>query len=169
MHELSPTIAGRGLYATVTRAGLEVQRRLDGTIASCCLSTGISKDDAPFVAVWRGTLRAPRSGTYRMALDTQGPATLSIDGRTVLTSRRSGDDTTAGAVDLRAGPHPVVLRYRVAGSPGALEWRWTPPGERESIVPPSALAPPIGAGVGRPVPSTILALQPLDSPLVVRR
>jgi hypothetical protein len=169
MHELSPTIAHRGLYATVTRAGLEVQRRLDGTIASCCLSAEISNDPRPFVAVWRGTLRAPRSGTYRMALETQGRATLSIDGRTVLTSRRSEDDTTAGAVDLRAGPHPVVLRYTVAGSPGALEWRWTPPGERESIVPPSALEPPIGAGVGRPVASTILALQPLDSPLAVRR
>ena len=103
MHELSPAIAGRGLFATVASAGLEVQRRLDGTIASCCLSTGITKDDTPFVAVWRGTLRAPRSGTYRMALDTQGPATLSIDGRTVLTSRRSGDDTTAGrSISVRA-------------------------------------------------------------------
>jgi hypothetical protein len=169
MHELAPAIAQRGLYATVTKAGLEIQRRLDGTIASCCLGTGISKDEAHFVAVWRGTLRTPRSGAYRMALETQGRATLWIDGRMVLTSSQTGDDTTARAVALRAGRHTIVLRYRVAGSPGGLEWRWTPPGQRESIVPPSALAPPIGAGVGGPVATPILALQPADSPLVVER
>lgn len=168
-HELVPTARSRGLAGTVSGAGIPLQRRLDGSIATCCLSAEVGGAGEPFVAEWRGTLTAPTSGSYRMALDSEGDATLWIDGRTVLSARHADDQTTAAQVPLRVGRHSVRLRYRVANSAGVLEWRWTPPGRPESIVPPSALEPEPHTGVGRPIPAAILGRQPSDAIVVVDR
>ena len=166
-HELLPTDVSNGLAGTVSGAGIPFQRRLDRSIATCCLSAEVGAG-APFVAEWRGTLTAPRSGSYRMSLDSQGETTLWIDGRTVLSARDAEDQRTAARLPLRAGKHSVRLRYRV-NSAGLLEWRWTPPGRPESIVPPSALEPEPQSGVGRPIPVATLGRQPSDAIEVVDR
>ena len=168
-HELVPTDRSNGLAGTVSGAGIPLQRRLDGAIATCCLSAETGGTGEPFVAEWRGTLTAPKSGSYRMALDSEGDATLWIDGRTVLSARHAEDRTTAARVPLRLGKHSVRLRYRVANSAGLLEWRWTPPGQPESIVPPSALEPEPYSGAGRPIPAATLGRQPADTIVVADR
>jgi hypothetical protein len=94
-----------------------------------------------------------------MALFTQGDARLSVDGKLVIRSESAADGLTHARVQLAAGRHDVRLVYRVDSTRGAIEWTWTPPGRAESIVPPSALRPPPGAGVGRPLRlSTLHAL-----------
>ena len=92
-----------------------------------------------------------------MALFSQGDATLALGGKVVLRSSTAADAVTRSRVALAAGTHDVRLVYRVRDTRGGIEWSWTPPGEEESIVPPAALRPPRGAGVGRPLPRAMLA------------
>lgn len=125
----------RGLVARVAGRGIAAQERIDGALAMCCLTGDVNAPQGAYVVDWRGSLKAPKTGDYAMRLVTEGSATLRIDGRTVL-SARPGENNVDGRVPLRAGRHAVSLRYRVAGGAGPLEWLWTPPGGRESIVPP---------------------------------
>jgi hypothetical protein len=57
---------------------------------------------------------------------------------------------------LARGPHAVDIIYRVEHRPAAIDWIWTPPGGVESVVPPSALRPPEGAGPRPPLPPETL-------------
>ncbi len=143
--DLSPTAAGpQGLFGTVRIAGRPEQRRVDGALASCCLSSEIQSMEQPFTATWTGTLKAPASGKYSMSLFAQGAATLTIDGDTVIHTEASSEFPTSGEAVMTAGPHAVEVALRVTGGPGGLEWTWTPPGGVQSIVPPSVLSPPSG-------------------------
>ncbi len=73
---------------------------------------------------------------------------------------------------LAAGAHPVRVTFAGQDGPGGLEWVWTPPGGVPSIVPPDALAPPPGAGIGPALAPDALGpadLQPTDAGLSVIR
>jgi len=118
-----------------------------------------------------GTLHAPVNGTYGMAVFSQGRASLTVDGKVVVRTSVATDTTTRIRIRLAAGRHAVAFSYRVAGTPGGLEWSWTPPGASETIVPPSALEPPPGAGIGsalRPPELAPLNQRPLPL-LIVKR
>jgi hypothetical protein len=158
----------RGLVARVAGTGMHAQQRIDAALAMCCLTSDVRPQRGQYVVHWSGTLKAPRTGDYEMTLFTEGAATLRIDGRVVLRAR-PGETNERFRVSLRAGRHAVSLRYRVAGAGGALEWRWKPPSKPESIVPPSALEPPQGAGVSLPLAPEVLGWQPADVRLVVKR
>jgi hypothetical protein len=140
--------AARGLLGVVTAPGLGAERRL-GTLADCCLAEEVGTIGAPIRARWRGSLNAPRTGRYGMSLLAEGDVRLLIDGRTVLHQfalpRPAPARTT---ISLRRGRHSVLVLYRTDGSAGGIEWTWTPPGARESVVPADALLPPAGAGPG---------------------
>ena len=158
----------RGLFAVVQGAGLPNEYRRDGTIATCCLSGDIHSTGGPYETTWTGWLTAPRTGAYRMSIFSQGLVSLQIDGRTVMRSVESVDTLTKARIRLVAGRHAIKMRYTVNGSPGGLEWTWTPPGGTEQIVPPFVLQPPAHAGVGSPVSATALigpGTQPADAPL----
>jgi hypothetical protein len=160
--------APRGLFGVVRVEGLPVQYRLDNTISTRSVAALVAPDGLPFTATWTGTLRAPTSGVYTMTLFAQGAADLILDGHTVIHTKSTEDDVLAqGSANLRAGRHTVRLVYRVVGGSGGLEWTWTPPRGTTSIVPPSVLQPPPGAGVGPPVPPAILQQNtpPVDAPL----
>ena len=147
--------SARGLFGHVRRdAGPELER-LDETVATCCLQDDVDVSRR-YVVTWTGTLAAPRAGSYGMALFTQGAARLSIDGKPVIRSAFTAETVTRARVSLTAGRHDVRLVYRVDGTRGGIEWTWTPPGRTESIVPPTALSPPPGAGVGPPLPASTL-------------
>jgi hypothetical protein len=159
-----PSLARRsaqGLFGRIRRdAGPDLER-LDETVATCCLQDDVGASRR-YVVTWSGTLAAPRAGSYGMALLTQGEARLTVDGELVLRSDSAADTVTRARVPLAVGRHDVRLVYRVDGTRGGIEWTWTPPGRTESIVPPSALRPPPGAGVGLPLPVSTLRVLALE-------
>ena len=138
-----------GLFGVVTFRGGRRQERLDGTLATGNLSDEVQFGGEPYDAVWRGSLVAPAPGEYAMDLLASGSAELKIDGQAVL---RTGarEKTVRASVALGAGEHAVKLSFEASGEPARLEWTWIPPGGQISIVPPSALRPPRGAGVSAP-------------------
>jgi hypothetical protein len=83
-----------------------------------------------------------------MTLLTQGPAVLKIDDRPRITTDQPLDSPLGAEFELAEGKHGVELNYSFGPIPGCIEWVWTPPGGPTSIVPPSVLSPPEGAGIG---------------------
>jgi hypothetical protein len=137
-------------------AELPQERRLDGTLAFCCPIDQTDIGGKPFTATWIGTLTAPATGVYSMTLFTQGALDLKIDGQSVMHSDGSSDTTLEGSPTLTAGAHSVEVSLDAKNSAGGLEWIWTPPGGERSIVPPSALSPPLHAGISAAVPQAEL-------------
>jgi hypothetical protein len=132
------------------------QRRLDGTLAFCCLTDQLDARGQPYTTNWSGTVTAPSTGVYTMTMLAQGALDLRIDGNSVLHSDQSSDEPLEAPVELTAGPHSVTVDFAVNGGPGGLQWAWTPPGGEKSIVPPSALAPPDGAAIGDALPQEVI-------------
>ena len=139
-----------GLFGVVTFRGGRRQERLDGTLATWNLCEEFQFGGEPFDAVWTGSLVAPAPGSYVMGLLASGTAELRLDGRTVLKSEGAHDKPVDASVVLSAGEHAVELSFKESVEPARLEWTWTPPGGKASIVPPFALRPPRGAGVSPP-------------------
>ena len=158
-----------GLLGVVELPGQPEQRRLDGALATCCVSRQVAWSDRPFTVRWTGTLKAPVGGLYAMSLFAQGAVDLKIDRETVIHTEASSDEASKAAVTLAAGSHSVELVFRVSGGPGGIEWLWTPPNGELSVVPPSALSPPPGATLGQDVPMSALGggeMQPVQSPFL---
>jgi 4-amino-4-deoxy-L-arabinose transferase-like glycosyltransferase len=167
---MSTQSAPVGLLGTATIEGRPSQQWIDRTLATCCVSGQIRADGHVYTATWTGTLTAPSTGVYSMTLFTVGKADLKLDGNTVILVDSTGETYSGGSVSLQQGPHSVELDYKVTEGQGGVEWSWTPPGGEKSLVPPSVLLPPKGAGVGPPVPFDQLGRQenqPVDSPLSI--
>ena len=161
-----------GLYGVVEVATHPLQQRLDSTLAGCCFGEQIRADGHPYTMTYTSTLTAPISGDYPMQLFAQGAVDLTIDGQRIIHSDGPHDEALHGQVMLTQGPHAVHLVLHGQDGPGGLEWMWTPPGGEPSIVPPSALTPPTGAGVQPALPPAILGardLQTIDQPLEIIR
>jgi hypothetical protein len=160
----------RGLYGVVQTEGRAEQRRIDPTLATCCLSAQTRADGKPYTATWTGSLHAPATGVYSMTLFSQGAISLKLDGNTVFEAGEPSDQPRGFTADLSEGPHSVEIVYTVKEGPGGIEWVWTPPGGTTSIVPPPALSPPEGAGVGPPLAPEALGpweRQPVDMPVEI--
>jgi dolichyl-phosphate-mannose-protein mannosyltransferase/PA14 domain-containing protein len=140
-----------GLLGRVDVEGETWDRRVDGTLATCCLYDDVGMPGRSVTARWRGTLVAPRTGTYPLSVFSQGQLEFRIDGQPVLRSTTDADAVTHARPRLLRGPHELDITYRLSRSPGGIEWMWTPPGGPSSIVPPSALRPPRAAGPRPPV------------------
>jgi len=159
-----------GLFCRLFRDGRPEIDRRDRTIASGGLGDDVSFAP-PFRALWTGKLLVPETGTYRMTFDAQGEVEMKIDGSVVYRSEGEGEEGASGDVALTQGAHDLAIRYGAVHAPGYIEWRWRPPSGIESIVPPSALVPPPGAGVGPPQPLETLGpaeFQPREHPVVIR-
>ncbi|HZR00569.1 MAG TPA: glycosyltransferase family 39 protein [Chloroflexota bacterium] len=143
--------APHGLYAVAQVQGRPEVHRLDNTLATCCYAHYLRPDDRPYTVTWRGTLTAPKSGTYKMGFFEEGTLELRVDGQSVLRASSSPDEAKTADVPLTAGPHQVEIAVQAQRTNGAIEWIWTPPDGETSIVPPSVLTPPTGVLVGPPV------------------
>jgi hypothetical protein len=159
-----------GLLARLVHEGRPEIRRLDRTIATGGIADEIPWG-LPFDAVWTGQLLVPEAGRYGVRFDAQGEVDLRLDGRVVYHREARDDASPAGELELSKGAHELEVRYHATNAPGFIEWRWRPPSGVESIVPPSVLSPPPGAGVGPPLPLSVIgpgSLQPIEQEVFLR-
>jgi hypothetical protein len=162
----------RGLLGVVEMPQRPTQRRIDGTIATCCLARQVEGGGRPFAVRWSGMLSVPADDEYEFALAAEGIAELILDGRVVVGTTQPSDRPVIARVTLRAGPTPLELIYRDGGRSGLLEVQWRPPGGPWSIIPPTLLSPPTDGLVGGAVAWEVLGrreLQPGPLPLYTPR
>ncbi len=96
--------------------------------------------EAPFVAEWKGVLRAPEYGSYQLILRSPAAAELYLDDALLL----RGEGEQSAQVVLARGNHK--LRISTRSAEGHFELAWQPPGGEEQVVPSFALyAPPVTA------------------------
>ena len=147
----------QGLLGICSAATNPDRKRLDATIATMSLGSEVGLD-GEWMATWRGTLLAPADGDYQFGFRTHGGTVeMRLDGHPLWTTQGDGEKVERGPfVTLHKGPHEVGITYRVVHSPGGIDWMWTPPGQRESLVPPAALRPPADAVPGPPLPEQTL-------------
>ena len=97
----------------------------------------------PFGLRFTGGLQIPSAGAYQFDIMAGGRFALMIDGRVVLQKvfNEEGNKPVSATVSLNSGRHDVDLRYTFDGGPARIEWLWTPPGGKRTLVPPSVLTP----------------------------
>jgi DNA-binding beta-propeller fold protein YncE len=78
----------------------------------------------PLAAQWTGGLVVPVYGTYQLNLLAPAGATLTIDGRTVLTATAGSLGAADASVVLAKGVHQVRLAGTLADPAGQVELRW---------------------------------------------
>jgi hypothetical protein len=89
---------------------------------------------------WRGTLRAPESGRYRLWAGGRGEVTVILDGRPAL--RLEGERLRGGSdVALGRGSHEIDVEYLRVGPGPRLRLGWTTPAGRSEVIPPRLLGP----------------------------
>ena len=94
--------------------------------------------DAPYVAVWDGSLAVSESGLYRFRFGgIHGNMRALIDGEPLIDTR--GDREVE--LELPEGEHRIRLEYEHGGGSPFFELLWTPPGEGTSRIPPDRLTP----------------------------
>ena len=94
--------------------------------------------DAPYAAVWDGSLAVSESGLHRFRFGgIHGNMRVLIDGETLIDTR--GDREVE--LELSAGEHRIRLEYEHGGGSPFFELLWTPPGEGTSRIPPERLTP----------------------------
>lgn len=94
--------------------------------------------DAPYVAVWDGSLAVSESGLHRFRFGgIHGNMRVLIDGEPLIDTR--GDREVE--LDLSEGEHRIRLEYEHGGGSPFFELLWTPPGEGTSRIPPERLTP----------------------------
>jgi hypothetical protein len=154
-----------GLLGRIEIPGRPAILRLDGAIASGGFTEEMD-DGESFDGVWTGSLRVSEAGRHAFKFYTHGGMVeLTVGNAPLVRTEGTAEQITVSEIDLAPGLYPVRLTFHAAHRPGALEWAWKPPAGVESIVPPSVLVPPDGAGLGPPLGAAELgtrALQPLD-------
>jgi hypothetical protein len=92
-----------------------------------------------YVLVFTGWIQVPRDGVYTFGVTSDDGSRLSIGG-TVLADNDGlhGMLEATGAVNLRAGLHPIRIEYLQATHGAGLEVRWETPGGSRELIPASA-------------------------------
>ena len=94
--------------------------------------------DAPYVAVWDGSLAVSESGLHRFRFGgIHGNMRVLMDSETLIDTR--GDREVD--LELSEGEHRIRLEYEHGGGSPFFELLWTPPGEATSRIPPERLTP----------------------------
>jgi hypothetical protein len=96
----------------------------NGVLGPDPIGTGFEK----YLAHFKAELVVENEGVYTFAIDSSGPAQLSLDGQVV-----------SGPVRLAAGSHPLELSYLKSSDTANLQLLWTPPGGRQSAIPDGGL------------------------------
>lgn len=104
----------------------------------------LDEDPIPgaFSAVFKGILRVPETGEYRLVINADDGARLTLDGVVVgesMTPEHNNDIDVK--VALSSGDHPIQIDYYQLGGGSTLTFKWQPPGQPLSLVPMDALYP----------------------------
>ncbi|WP_226480162.1 glycoside hydrolase family 3 N-terminal domain-containing protein [Natrinema amylolyticum] len=97
--------------------------------------SAVDFDDDAAAAVWEGTVTAPESGSFGLALTSQGESTLYVDGDVVaenLGGGFAGPNTVKTAVNLEEGVEYDLRVEAVGGSP--VRFEWNPPAALDDAV-----------------------------------
>jgi hypothetical protein len=96
----------------------------------------------PFTIRWRGQVNVPASAKYQFIVQAVDEGSLSIDGRSLVTT--PGPNQTAQAtLDLNQGPHDIEITFRQhGGSPVYINVLWVMPQGGTEPIPSALLSPP---------------------------
>ncbi len=132
------SLAGSLRCRIVARSGA-TEERLDRAIGFRNLAELWSLRE-PTTATWDGALDVQVPGLYGISVNSTDAAEVDIDGRRVVAipEATSALRSAAATLELSSGSHPITVRYSSSGSPNTLELLWTPPGARQTIIPPEA-------------------------------
>ena len=96
----------------------------------------------PFSVSWKGWLVTPIAGNYRFRIGADDGVRLWIDGQIVGESLRPNSvNQVETRLVLDEGQHAVRVDYFQVGGAKAISFYWQPPGQPETIIPPSYLFP----------------------------
>ena len=91
---------------------------------------------APFTTTWNANLYAPKFGSYGLVLESNHPATLTLDNQVLMTTTGG---TEARTTPLYGGFHNLQVTTSVPKSDGRLSLRWKPPDGQEQVIPRESL------------------------------
>jgi hypothetical protein len=100
----------------------------------------VSKAGNYYGKIYDGFLVVPKEGEYELALQSASGARLTIDNNRVID--HWGDhipEERTTKLKLTEGPHPLKIEMYATVGTFCLHLRWTPPGERRTLVPAWAL------------------------------
>jgi uncharacterized repeat protein (TIGR03806 family) len=89
--------------------------------------------------VWRGFLDAEADGVYTFRLDSSGASKLFVGSAQVAMTTGVRQQSTSGAVALKAGKHPFLLLFAQAAGRPALRLRYAGPGFQARQIPEGRL------------------------------
>jgi hypothetical protein len=102
---------------------------------------------------WEGGLIVPAYGTYRVDVDAPSGATLSIDGRTLITAPAGAETPTEARLVLARGVHYVALSGTLEDVDGRIELKWSTQGPLVPIARRLLWGGPVGVLLGESYPS----------------
>lgn len=92
-----------------------------------------------YVLVFTGWIQVPRDGVYTFGITSDDGSRLSLGGQVLADNDGThGMQEATGAVNLRAGLHPIRIEYLQATHGAGLEVRWETPGGSREMIPASA-------------------------------
>ena len=95
-----------------------------------------------FVIQWSGRLLPPASGEFTLSAEADDSLELRIDGKTILTTKEG--KRASATVNLEEGKAvKIEMTYRENWGQAYARLFWTPPGGTRSLIPSSALIPPV--------------------------
>jgi len=130
-----------GLRAEFFEAGVRSTRGIDAlTPVRTSTAAVVALPDGPnperYAMRFSGYLRVPTDGLYEFALASDDGSTMDVGGtRVVSNDGAHGEETRTGMIALRAGLHPVTVRYFQGGGGAALSLRYRRGNEAWSLVP----------------------------------
>jgi hypothetical protein len=140
----APPIANHGLLASFyTNNNWEGQPALQRIDPFLDTYFHLIPFNRPYTVEWSGSLIAPQTGIYHLALRVVQEAELFIDGQHLLTTLEPNQITEA-SLSLEAGLHNLRLRYRDSVDRSRVHLYWQPPNGTFEPIPSEFLWPPMG-------------------------
>lgn len=159
----APPITNHGLQATFypnnNWAGQPALQRIDPFLDTYFHLIPLNR---PYTVEWQGSLIAPQSGIYHLALRVVQEAELYINGQLLLATT-TPNQVTEKALRLEAGLHDILIRYRDSVDRSRVHLYWMPPNGPFDPIPSDFLWPPMGDYPDEPPPAqAAIAISSLD-------